>query len=152
MSRRSRIYSVVFPAIVAGSWSPARLCAGEGGPARPFRGTAVGGITGVVPPNEIVVESTGTATHLGRFTREEHLFLDPDGISFTGTIVFTAASGDELWLTLDGQFTSPTTAIGSYEITGGTGRFRDAAGAASFVAVLGDGGRVEVVFDGSIRY
>ena len=98
-----------------------------------------------------VIEYTGQATHLGRFTRTEYFFLDEAGRVF-GWMVYTAADGDQLWLDFDGQFISPTTAVGAYEFTGGTGRFVDATGTAYFEAVLGDQGHVEVTFDGSIRY
>jgi hypothetical protein len=63
-----------------------------------------------------------------------------------------AAGGDQLRLDFDGQSVSPTTAAGTYEFAGGTGRFRDASETADFEAVLDDQGHVEVVFDGSIRY
>jgi hypothetical protein len=46
----------------------------------------------------------------------------------------------------------PTTAVGAYEFTGGTVRFPDAVGTASIEDVLGDLGRVEINFDGAIRY
>ena len=138
-------------AIVAGFWSLTQPCAGEDSQARPFRGSAVGMVTGQVPPNELIIEYTGTATHLGRFTREERLFLNPDG-SFSGTMVFTAADGDELWLDFSGAFTSPTTAEGTYTFTGGTGRFRHATGEAAFEAYTPDGVHVEAVFEGTIRY
>jgi hypothetical protein len=67
-------------------------------------------------------------------------------------MVFTAANGDELSLDFDGHFISPTTAVGTYEFTGGTGRFSEASGTADFEAVLGDQGHVDVVFAGSIHY
>ena len=51
-----------------------------------------------------------------------------------GWMVFTAADGDQLRLDFEGQFISPTTAVGTYEFTGGTGRFRDATGTADFEA------------------
>jgi len=108
-------------------------------------------VTGVVPPNGLIIESTGTATHLGRFTREERLFLNPDG-SFSGTIVFTAANGAELWADFEGAFTSPTTAEGTCTFTGGTGRIQDATGSATFEASTPDGVHVEVTFEGTIRY
>ena len=147
MVRRSFACSVALLALAA-AWPSGPLRAGEG---LPFRGTAAGIVTGLVPPNGLVVEYTGTATHLGRFTREERLFLNPDG-SVTGTIVFTAADGDELWLDLEGGFTSPTTAVGTYTFTGGTGRFRGATGEAAFAAYTPDGVHVEVTFEGKIRY
>jgi hypothetical protein len=139
-----------FLALLAGIASPTALRAGDG-PALPFRGSLHGMVTDLAPPNELIIESTGTATFLGRFTREEHLFLNPDG-SFSGTVVFTAANGDELWATFGGAFTSATTAEGTYTFTGGTGRFEDATGEATFEAFTTDGVHVEVSFEGTVRY
>lgn len=138
-------------ALLAGAGLPGQLRADGDSQPRPFRGTAAGVVTGMVPPNGLVIESTGTATHLGRFTREERLFLNPDG-SFSGTIVFTAANGDELWVEFEGAFTSPTTAVGTYTFTGGTGRFADATGEATFTAYTPDGVHVTATFEGTIRY
>ena len=121
---------------------------------RPFKGHASGTIVALPDPSTGtpgVIEYTGQATHLGRSTRTEYFFLDEAGAVF-GWMVFTAADGDQLRLDFDGQFLSPTTAVGTYEFTGGTGRFREASGTADFKADLGDLGHVEVVFDGSIRY
>jgi hypothetical protein len=121
---------------------------------RPFKGYASGTILAFPDPvagTPGVVEYTGQATHLGRFARTEYFFLDETGRVF-GYMVYTAANGDELTLDFDGQFVSPTTAVGTYEFTGGTGRFRDASGTADFSAVLGADGRVDVVFDGSVQY
>lgn len=44
-------------------------------PGRPFLGQASGVATSFPAPNEIIVEAAGVATHLGAFTREEHLIL-----------------------------------------------------------------------------
>src|SRR4051812_15027592 len=119
---------------------------------RPFKGQASGAIVALDPSTGAgVALYTGQATHLGRFTRTESFALDSLGV-IPGTIVFTAANGDQLHVVLDGQFTSPTTAEGTYEFNGGTGRFRDAAGTADFRAVLGPQGQVEGDFAGSIQY
>jgi hypothetical protein len=67
-------------------------------------------------------------------------------------MVYNATDGDQLWLDFGGHFMLPTTAVGAYEFTGGTVRFPDAAGTASIENVLGDLGRVEIDFDGAIRY
>src|SRR5262245_32513227 len=77
-----------------------RLHAGPGGSNRPFKGTAEGQVTGISPEGALIVEATGTATHLGKFTRTEYVFVD--GFDISGTIVFTAASGDELCVTFVG--------------------------------------------------
>lgn len=129
--------------------SPTGAVAGD--PARPFRGTATGQVTGIGESGELIITYTGRATHLGKFTREERLFLNPDG-TFTGTMVFTAANGDELWLQFAGAFVSPTTAVGSYTFTGGTGRFVDAKGSAGFEAYTPDGINVAASFEGTITY
>ena len=151
MLYRSCARAIGLLAVLAGFWLLSQSRAEGDDAALPFRGSAAGMVVGLVPPNELVIEYTGTATHLGQFTREEHLFLNPDG-SFTGTMVFTAANGDELWLDFQGAFTSPTTAEGTYTFTGGTGRFEGATGEATFDAFTPDGVHVEATFEGTIRY
>src|SRR4030095_13962301 len=103
----------------------------------PFKGIATGAITSFEPGPAgvtITVHTEGYATLLGRFIREETLLLNPVTITFTGTIVFTAANGDELIADVAGAFTSPTTTAGTYTFNGGTGRFANAAGSAVFAA------------------
>ena len=118
---------------------------------RPFNGWAKGYITAQIPPNGLFLEMSGKATHLGNFTREEFAFIGADG-SVVGTIVFTAANGDELWVEIDGAFTSANDVEGLYIITGGTGRFSGATGEAAFKAFTPDFVYAEVVFEGWIRY
>jgi ELWxxDGT repeat protein len=118
---------------------------------RPFKGVAEGTVTGIDPSGAIVIASTGYATHLGDFTRTEYVYFGPGG-AISGTVVFTAANGDQLWADFSGEFTSPTTLKGTYTFTGGTGRFSDATGTASFEAISLDGIHVAVSFDGSISY
>jgi hypothetical protein len=127
---------------------PSTLQADGGGGNRPFKGEAVGAITGIAPSGAIVVESAGNATHLGKFTRTEYLFFGPGG-AIAGTLVFTAANGDQLAADISGGFTSPTTLAGTYTFTGGTGRFSDAAGTANFTASTPDGVHVAIAFEGS---
>ena len=89
----------------------------------------------VVPPTTLSVTrvGTGTATYLGKFT--EHITLQvniPTGHA-TGAATFTAANGDTLTASVDGQGTPTTTpgvlsVVETYTITGGTGRFADATG------------------------
>src|SRR5215218_5991459 len=130
---------------------PGPLCAGDGPVARPFQGSAQGYITAQIPPNGLFLEMSGHATHLGHFTREEYAYLGADG-SVVGTIVFTAANGDELWVEIDGAFTSATDVEGRYIITGGTGRFQGATGEADFQAYTPDFHYAEVTFDGTVSY
>jgi hypothetical protein len=122
-----------------------------GAHARPFKGVATGTVTGVDPSGAVVIAATGNATHLGDFTRTEYVFFGPDG-TISGTVVFTAANGDQLWADFSGGFTSQTTLSGTYTFTGGTGRFSDATGTANFDATTLDGIHVAVSFDGSISY
>lgn len=118
----------------------------------PFKGFAAGAITGMEPGPDgvtITVHVVGNATRLGRFTREETLLLDPATLTFTGSLVFTAANGDRLVASVAGAFTSPTTAEGTYTFLEGTGRFAGAVGTAVFAAT-NDAGLVGVEFAGAI--
>jgi hypothetical protein len=119
----------------------------------PFRGGAEGAIVGVSPdPDGLVltVLAEGTATHLGRFSREETILFNPGTRSLTGLICFTAANGDLLFGTVDGGFVSPTEAAGTYTFVGGTGRFKNASGEAGFALSTSDGVNFTVAFDGSL--
>jgi hypothetical protein len=146
-----RLRSIAVLVVTAAFCLPARLDAAQGGTARPFKGSASGAVSGSIPPNVLLVGATGNATHLGNFTRQEVLVLGADG-SFTGTIVFVAANGDELHVDVSGGFTGATTAAGTYTFTGGTGRFDDATGSATFEVDAPDFGHVSVTFDGTINY
>lgn len=121
----------------------------------PFKGRAAGAITSVSPdPDGVVmtVSAEGDATLLGRFTREEVLLLNPSTGTFTGSIVFTAANGDQLVASVAGGFVSPTTAAGTYTFSGGTGRFKNATGGAEFVASTPDGTHLTVEFSGVVDW
>jgi hypothetical protein len=124
-------------------------------PPVPFKGRADVTVTGQepVPPASVRLSgfAMGQATHLGRFTRSETIVLDTTNFTFTGTVAFTAANGDHLTADVAGQFTSPTSALGMYEFTGGTGRFQNASGQAAFQATANEVG-FDVTFNGSIQY
>ena len=115
----------------------------------PMKGSGTGSITGMNGP-EITAIGEGEATQLGKYTREEHLTLNPADGTFTGTIVFTAADGSELTCDVAGGFTGPATAAGVYTFTGGTGRFATATGEAFFNVTLTDPANFTVAFAGSI--
>ena len=72
----------------------------------PMKGNGTGQITG---QNGAVITAIGSgeSTQLGNFTREEVITLN--GGSATGTIVFTAADGSQLYCEFVGAFTSATT-------------------------------------------
>ncbi len=118
----------------------------------PFKGHAAGTIVSIVPtPGGAVftIHASGNATQLGQYTRVETLLLNPFTGAFTGTIDFTAANGDVLSVAVAGQFTTGTTAVGTYTMTGGTGRFVGATGNATFSAST-DFVNVRVDFNGTI--
>ena len=107
----------------------------------PMKGSGAGQITSVTPgPSGVAIsgEGSGEATHLGRFTRTESILLDPATGTFTGSIIFTAADGSELYCNLSGAFTGPGTAAGTYTLTGGTGRFIGVSGTAEFAVSQSD--------------
>ena len=123
---------------------------------RPFRGHADEMIIDAKPVADgLLVTATGAgqATHLGRFTRLGRVVVHEDG-SAEGTVVFTAANGDQLFMGIEGVPTnSPTTIGGTYTFTGGTGRCSDASGGAGFVGVIAsDGIHITVAFEGTIQY
>lgn len=101
----------------------------------PMKGKGHGEITGLAPVSggvEITATGSGEATHLGKYTRTEQIFLDPSTGALTGSITFVAADGSELFCEFSGGFTGPNTASGTYDLVGGTGRFQNASGTASF--------------------
>lgn len=102
---------------------------------RPFHGTyqTTTTIVDPTPPDqEIMVQGTGTATHLGRSTLDSYSYIDRPTNQFHGTATLTAANDDELHMTFYGSTTYPgdgTVFIERhYTITGGTGRFAGASG------------------------
>jgi hypothetical protein len=106
----------------------------------------------VLGSNEVVLTTVGTgnATHLGKYTRTKELHLNPATGSFVGTLTFTAANGDQVACTVSGQFVSATDAVGEYLIAGGTGRFKNATGSATFSASMTGATTFRVSFDGDI--
>ena len=104
-----------------------------------FKGSLEGTVT-VTPVNppiaSVLIEATGNATKLGRFTLEVPHVVNQAVRVGAGSYIFTAANGD----TLTASFTGVGTLIApgvlstteTATITGGTGRFADATG--SFTA------------------
>jgi hypothetical protein len=125
----------------------------RGGDSVPFKGSAVGAVVSATPgPTGVLLRvlAEGQATHLGKFTREEVLLLNPATGAATGTAVFTAANGDQLFAAVAVQFTSPTTVVGTFNFTGGTGRFESATGGAGASLFTPDGVHFSVDLEGSI--
>jgi hypothetical protein len=132
MKRHSYVASLVLAVVaVMGLAGPA--AAGE---QVPFKGSLEGvvTITPLAPPFvSVLVEATGEATHLGKFTLEIPHVVNRANSTAIGSYQFTAANGDTVFADFTGQAT-PTTTPGvlhieeTATITGGTGRFRGATG------------------------
>jgi hypothetical protein len=118
---------------------------------RAFRGHADGAVSGGSFPT-LEADYVGEATHLGLFTRHETVTFGPGG-SLSGTVSFTGHdTANKIFASFTGGFTGPTTAQGTYTITGGEGRFAGATGTASFVADTSAFPAVSVTFEGTIDY
>ena len=98
------------------------------------------------------LEGAGEATLLGSFTRTKEMLFDWNSLTFEGTVVFTAADGDELYADFAGGPFSLDTGLadGTYTFTGGTGRFAGASGEADFTAFTADLIHIDVEFEGSL--
>jgi hypothetical protein len=104
----------------------------------PFRGTMSGTatITPINPPIvSVLLETSGTASQLGRFTLEAPHIVNQATLTAVGTYLFTAADGSTLTASLSGS--ASLVAPGQLAIaetgtiTGGTGRFDGATGSFS---------------------
>ena len=119
----------------------------------PMRGSGTGQITGMTGgPTGVTITATGEgeATHLGKFTRTEEILLNPNTGTFTGTLTFVAADGSELSCSFEGAFIAANEAAGTYTFTGGTGRFENASGTASFSVIQSDPVNFSFGFGGTI--
>jgi hypothetical protein len=100
----------------------------------PFKGTvnAVETGTNVGPTRFLVRDGGGTATHLGKYTEHITMEINLPTRHSMGAATFTAANGDTLTATVEGQATPTSPGMLSivevYTITGGTGRFAGATG------------------------
>jgi hypothetical protein len=123
---------------------------------RPFRGHSDEVRISAQPVGDVILVTTtgaGQATHLGRFTRLASVVIHVVDGSTEGTVVFTAANGDQLFAEIaGGPPISSTTRVGTYTFTGGTGRFSDTSGEAGFEGVTSDGIHIAVMFEGTIQY
>lgn len=106
------------------------------------------------------ITGTGDASHLG-----ESMFVANATVNFStappfaiaGTAVFTAANGDQFYTQFTG--TSTPTGIGTsrgdfyHTIIGGTGRFEDATGSFTGIAIVNAASPTNTVtFEGTINY
>jgi hypothetical protein len=102
----------------------------------PFRGRLVGEVTRTPlnpPLVSALVEGTGQAAHLGRYTFTFQNVVNTSTMIGTGTLTITAANGDTLTADVTGTAGPSGTpnvvhVVETATITGGTGRFADATG------------------------
>jgi hypothetical protein len=101
----------------------------------PFKGRVNAVETGVTmfPIRSIIREGGGNATYLGKYTEHITMQINLMAMHSTGAATFTAANGDTLTASVEGQATLTTTPgvlsiVEDYTVTGGTGRFADATG------------------------
>lgn len=124
----------------------------------PFRGemTGTATVTPIAPPIvSVLLETSGHASQLGRFTLVAPHTVNQETRLATGTYTFTAADGSTLTATLSGAATlvAPGQLAISEEgvITGGTGRFEGATGSFSTQRTFFPAtGRTHGTFDGWI--
>jgi hypothetical protein len=102
----------------------------KGGSSIPFKGDLQA--TEAVNGQLHHLTGTGNGTHLGRFTYDAHITVNPATGNGVGTVVWTAANGDQVFASTAGRRVSvdfPTISLEETQtITGGTGRFVDASG------------------------
>jgi hypothetical protein len=88
------------------------------------------------------ITSSGTGTHIGRWTTTGTIHFTPDPqnpnlLHVTGEAPITAADGDKLNTVLENAVLDVTTglATGQFRFVGGTGRFANATGITDVVVV-----------------
>jgi len=108
-----------------------------------------------VSPTDFI--GSGQATHLGRYSEAGSVAFaptpNPAVLQVDGSIVYTAASGDELHAVVSGTLNGLTGVIAATVVyAGGTGRFADASGSSSLAGQLLPGGAISVAVSGTIDY
>jgi hypothetical protein len=119
---------------------------------RPY---SASGTAQFVSPNDFV--GAGYATHLGLYVEVGNVSFSPTGnpavLHVDGSIVYTAASGDELHAVVTGELNGLTGAIAAtVSYVGGTGRFATASSSAILAGQLLPGGAISVRVNGTIDY
>ena len=137
-----------------------------GKPLVPFKGQSSGAVTTVGFDPELGVvfvhgEGQGEATHLGLFTVTADVavhVLTPNAVVI-GNWTYVTKNGDKLFAHGIGSGADPLHGIGTFTITGGTGRFRGASGTyQQIITFAADPASVpavaysDVLYNGSISY
>jgi len=123
---------------------------------RPFHLVEHGTIA-VDANGNLVADGGGNATQLGRFTIHRTGTLKPssDGTTLIieGHATLTAANGDLLETDIEGVLDPATGhAVLTYEWEGGTGRFHNATGAATWLVQVNPDGTYDVTADGILNF
>ncbi|MEO6594539.1 MAG: hypothetical protein ABIP94_07285 [Planctomycetota bacterium] len=108
-----------------------------------------------VSPTDFV--GSGRATHLGNYSEVGSVAFAPTSnpavLAVSGSIIYTAANGDQLHANLNGTLNTSTGAIAAaVTYVGGTGRFVNASGSSNLAGQMLGGGAVTVAVAGSINY
>jgi hypothetical protein len=128
--------------VAAFAISLASVALGAAAAETPFKGTvnAVETSQVVFPTASVTRDGGGTATHLGKYTEHITMQINIPTRHGIGAATFTAANGDTLTATVDGQGTPASPGVLSiievYTITGGTGRFAGATGTFTLESIL----------------
>jgi hypothetical protein len=158
MFRSARLFGLCLVLVVSVGASPAAA------DTRPFKGRVTATWDNIfnglfAPPANFT--GGGLVTHMGNTTQAGWLVLEPpdaDGLfPGYGSVTITAANGDEVTFDYVGLL-NPVTGegIGTFIITGGTGRFAGATGGGTFDAFIDLSFASEqpmtVTLDGQISY
>lgn len=141
---RFRSGSAMSAVVIAGaliSVAAGQAFAAEGGTARPLQG--VGEVTTALDlctaPLSGTIEGPLNTAHLGLTTVSLAFTITPGTPLQTGSGTLTAANGDKLFVDFTGIITSTdpldNRSTSDFTITGGTGRFENASGSFTAVAV-----------------
>ncbi|HVJ86869.1 MAG TPA: hypothetical protein VM452_14550 [Caulifigura sp.] len=111
-----------------------------------------------ITETEELAEGGGNATHLGRYSMESTAVSstdETDTSGITGTMTFTAANGDQVFATFDGDAATGADGLVDSDygatIVGGTGRFAGSTGYFTFLSTTDpDSGKSIATFNGKI--
>jgi hypothetical protein len=104
----------------------------------------------------IEIPAEGLGTHLGLSTWFATMWVDTNFYPFTqgaDDMVFTAANGDQLFGSYAGYALPTATGVkfwGTFQISGGTGRFEGTTGAGTYEGICGDTEGI-LYFDGMLN-
>ena len=136
--------------VAAGMTGAIGTTAAKASAERAFRGHTAGTIE-FTSQSTATVTGSGQATQLGNYTRLEHVTIT--GGSVSGDITLTdSTTQDQIFIEFEGHFVSGNDIEGTYEITGGTGRFDGATGEATFTANTPDFVNMTASWEGRIDF